>query len=76
MKRGWHEKRLNVFLDPFKAFSVNGTTAVFPDGFPVRAGRISFVFGKIELRIVMMVFLHKAVTGDFGDDRGCCNRDT
>ena len=68
LQQGWLEKRLNVFLDTLKAFSVNGTVAVFPDGFPVRPGWISFVFWKIELRIVMMVFLHQVVTGDFGND--------
>ena len=68
LQQGWLELRLNVFLDPSKAFSVNGTVAVFPDGFPVRPGWISFVFWKTELRIVMMVFLHQVVTGDFGND--------
>jgi hypothetical protein len=47
---------------------VNGAIAVFPDGFPVRLGWISFVFWKIELGIVVMVFLHQVVTGDFGND--------
>ena len=69
------ERRLYVFLDPLKTFSVDGAAAEFPDSFPVSPGRIAFVFWKIELRIVMMVFLHQTVTGDFGDDRGCGNRD-
>ena len=67
------ERSLNVFLDASKTFSVDGAAAEFPNGFSVGRGRIAFVFWKIELRIVVMVFLHQTVTSDFGDDRGCCN---
>jgi len=41
----------------------------FSNGFLVGPGRIAFMFGKIELGIVMMVFLHQAIPGDFGDYR-------
>ena len=67
--------RSNVFLDAFETFSVDGAAAEFPNGFFVSPGRIAFVFWKIELRILMMIFLHQTVTGDFGDDRGCRNGD-
>ena len=67
--------RSNVFLDPFETFSVDGAAAEFPNGFPVSQGGIAFVFWKIKLGIVVVVFLHQTVTGDFGDDRGCRNGD-
>ena len=67
--------RLYVFLDPFKTFSVDGAAAEFPNGFLMSLGGIAFVSWKIKLRIVMVVFLHQTVTGDFGDDRGCGNGD-
>ena len=59
---------LNKFLHPFKTAAVNGAEPKFPYGFLMGSGRVSLVFGKIELGIVMMVSSHQAVPGDLGDN--------
>jgi hypothetical protein len=60
---------LNVLLDPFKTAAMNRAATKFSNGFLVGPGRIAFMFGEIELGIIMMVFLHQAIPRDFGDYR-------
>ena len=61
---------LNIFFHPLKAAAMNGAIAEFPYGLLVGPGRVAFVFGEIELGIIMMVSLHQTIPGDLGDN-GC-----
>ena len=59
---------LYVFLHPLKTAAVDGAVPEFSDGILVGPGGVAFVFGKIELRIVVVEILHQAIPGNFGDN--------
>ena len=60
---------LQIFFNSFKALSVDGAAAEFPDRCLMGFGRVSFVFGKTELGVVLVVPFHEPVTGYFCNDR-------
>ena len=57
---------LKVLLYASKTAAVDRAETKFSNGFLVGFGRVPFVFGEIELRVVKMVILHQAIPGDFG----------
>ena len=63
------EPLFNVFFNSFKTAAVDGAEAKYPYGLLMSPGRVSFVSGKVELGIIMMVSLHQAIPGDLGDNR-------
>jgi hypothetical protein len=54
---------------------MEGTAAIFPDGLQMFFCPIPFVLGKIVLRVLIMVGRHQSVTGNFGHDGGCGDRE-
>jgi hypothetical protein len=53
---------LKVFFDTFESPSMNRAISKFADCRFVGQGRVSFVLGKTELRIVFVIPLHQPVT--------------
>ncbi len=59
---------LKVLFNSFKTTAMDRAETKFSNGILMGPGRVSFVFGKIELRIVMMVILHQAIPGNLGNN--------
>jgi hypothetical protein len=62
-----------MLLDALEAFAVDRAAAMHAYRLFVSLGRIALVPGKIELGVVIMVFFHKPIPGDFGNDGCSCD---
>ena len=59
-----------MFFDASEAFAMEFADAILFDRSQMFPGAVTFMSGKIVLGIFLMVFVHHAVPGHFGDDGG------
>ena len=65
---------LEVFSDAPKGFAVEFAEAVSPDGLQVLFRPVTFVFGKIVLRVFLVPLQHHPVARHLGNDGSGGNR--